>query len=83
MAFGTRRSARRSSDLVRSNTAPMWKKATIVLSAAIAAALVVSVLNASHVSFWELLASVIVVAGGVVWGVSRLLGVHVGLRSWD
>lgn len=65
------------------NTAPMWKKVAVALSAPVAMILVISLL---HVNEWNvfLFAVVLVaVAAGAVWGAARLLGVKLSLRSWD
>ncbi len=82
MAWSTR-SARRKARPPR-NTAPMWKKLAIVLSAPVALILVLNLLHRQPgaISFFQILIAV-VVAGFVVWGMSKLLGVHLGLRSWD
>ncbi len=65
------------------NTAPMWKKITVVLSAPISALIVVRVLNATTWNFFLFLAVVIVCAVVAVWGTAKLLGVHLSLSSWD
>ncbi|HEY5388746.1 MAG TPA: hypothetical protein VIL79_12690 [Thermoleophilia bacterium] len=65
------------------NTAPMWKKLAVVLSAPVAVIVVVRLLNATTWSFLFFLALVIVVAAAVVWLMAKLLGVHLSLSSWD
>jgi hypothetical protein len=65
------------------NTAPLWKKLTIVVVTVAAVALVVRGLHASSWNFFAFAALVIVVAGVTLWGTSRVLGVHLSLRSWD
>jgi hypothetical protein len=65
------------------NTAPMWKKLTIVVAAVVAVLLVVSVLHASTWNPFLFVGVVVVVAGATVWAVARLLGVHLSLGSWD
>jgi len=65
------------------NTAPMWKKLSIVVSAAVVAWVVGSVLGGSHANFLLLLVAVVVAVAADVWFVARLLGVHLSLRSWD
>jgi len=67
----------------RRNTAPLWKKLTIVLSAVVAVVLVVSVLNPDRMGFFTTLVVVLVVVAGVIWGMAKLLGVHLSLSSWD
>jgi hypothetical protein len=65
------------------NTAPLWKKLTIVLSAPVAVVAVVSALHATAWNFFLFFAVVIAVAVAAVWGTARLLGVHLSLGSWD
>jgi hypothetical protein len=65
------------------NTAPMWKKLSVVLSAPVAVVIVVKLLHASTWSFFLLFGLVIVVAAAAVWLTARLLGVHLSLGSWD
>ena len=65
------------------NTAPLWKKLTIVLSAAVAAVALMSVLDSAHVSFVVFLVAVLAAVAAVVWLMAKLLGVHLSLHSWD
>ena len=65
------------------NTAPMWKKLLVVLSAPVAVIAVVSVLHADTWNFFLFCGAVIVVAAAAVWGMAKLLGVHLSLGSWD
>jgi membrane protein YdbS with pleckstrin-like domain len=65
------------------NTAPMWKKVAIVLSAPVAVIVVTKLLHASSWNILPFLALVVVVVVATVWLMSRLLGVHLSLRSWD
>ena len=65
------------------NTAPAWKKLAVVLSVPLAVLGVVSLLDASTWSFLPFAVLVVAVAAAAVWLVSRLLGVHLSLRSWD
>lgn len=77
--------ARRRSSITRPrrNTAPLWKKATIVLTAVVAVVLVLDVLDANNMGFFTLVVVVLAVLAGVVWGMAKLLGVHLSLSSWD
>ncbi len=68
---------------VRRNTAPLWKKLAVLLSGPLAAVIVVSLLNAMQWSFLPLAILVVAVAFAGMWGAARLLGVHLGLGSWD
>jgi lipopolysaccharide export LptBFGC system permease protein LptF len=67
----------------RRNTAPAWKKFAVVLSAPAAALAAVSLLDASHWSFLPFVALIVAVAAAAVWLMSKLLGVHLSLGSWD
>jgi anti-sigma-K factor RskA len=81
MALIARR--RRDPARPRRNTAPLWKKLTIVLTAVAAVVLVLDVLNPNDIGFFPLVVVVLAVIAGVVWGMARLLGVHLSLSSWD
>ena len=65
------------------NTAPMWKKVTVVLSAPVAVILVTTLLGAQDWGFLPYLLLVVGVAALSVWGTAKLLGVRLSLRSWD
>ncbi len=65
------------------NTAPMWKKLAVVLSAPLAVIIVVALLHARTWNFFLLLGLVIVVAAAAVWLAAKLLGVRLSLGSWD
>jgi hypothetical protein len=65
------------------NTAPMWKKLLIVLSAPVAIFVVVSLLHAQHWTFIAFALLVVGVAAAAVWLTARLLGVRLSLSSWD
>jgi len=67
----------------RRNTAPAWKKVAVVLSAPLAVLVAISLLDASSWSFLPFAVLTVAVAAAAVWLVSRLLGVHLSLRSWD
>ena len=67
----------------RRNTAPLWKKLTIVLSAIATAVALMSVLDSAHVSFLVFLVAVLAAIAAVVWLMAKLLGVHLSLSSWD
>ena len=65
------------------NTAPAWKKLSVVLSAPVAVMIVVRLLHANTWNFFLFFGLVIVVAAAAIWLVARLLGVHLSLGSWD
>lgn len=65
------------------NTAPLWKKVAVVLSAPVAMIVVLNLLNARSWNYTLVIVVALLVAVAAVWGVSKLLGVHLSLRSWD
>ncbi len=67
----------------RRNTAPMWKKLTIVASAALAAVVVMSFLSDAKVNFLVVAVAALAAVAAVVWMVARVLGVRLSLGSWD
>jgi hypothetical protein len=67
----------------RRNTAPAWKKVTVVLSAPVAMVLAIRLL---HVNTWTPILFVVVIvaiAVAAVWGTAKALGVRLSLGSWD
>jgi hypothetical protein len=65
------------------NTAPMWKKLTLI-AAAVAAPVVVVWLT--HAREWNGLLFVVVVVGSAalaLWLVAKLIGVRLSLGNWD
>jgi hypothetical protein len=82
MAWMTNR-RRSAAPVRRRNTAPAWKKFAVVLSAPAAVIGAVSLFDASHWSFLPFVALIVAVAASAVWLMSKLLGVHLSLRSWD
>jgi hypothetical protein len=67
----------------RRNTAPLWKKVAVVLSAPVAAFIVVRVFDATTWNFFLFLVAVVGAAALAVWGTAKILGVHLSLGSWD
>jgi len=67
----------------RRNTAPMWKKFAVVLSAPVAVLGVVSLVGASSWGLLPFAALVVGAAAAAVWLMAKLLGVHLSLGSWD
>jgi hypothetical protein len=65
------------------NTAPLWKKLTVVLAAPIAVVIIVRLFQVNTWGFFLFLVTVIAVAALAVWGTAKLLGVHLSLGSWD
>jgi hypothetical protein len=67
----------------RRNTAPLWKKLVVVLAAPVAVSVVVRLFHINEWNFFLFFFSIIVIAALAVWGMARLLGVHLSLGSWD
>jgi len=65
------------------NTAPIWKKVAIVLSAPLAVVFVSSLLGVSDWEFWPRALLAAAVGAAAVWSVAKLLGVRLSLSSWD
>jgi hypothetical protein len=65
------------------NTAPMWKKAIVVLSAPVAVLIVMRLFHVNTWNFFLFLLVVIAIAAAAVWGMAKLLGVRLSLSSWD
>ena len=65
------------------NTAPMWKKTVVVLSAPVAVLIVMRLFHINTWNFFLFLVVVIAIAAVSVWGMAKLLGVHLSLNSWD
>lgn len=65
------------------NTAPAWKKFTVVLSAPVAVVVALRMLDASNWSLLPFIALIVAVAAAAVWLTAKLLGVHLSLGSWD
>jgi hypothetical protein len=65
------------------NTAPMWKKVAVVLSAPVAMLIVIKLLHANTWNFFVFAVVLVAVAVIAVWGSAKLLGVHLSLGSWD
>jgi hypothetical protein len=61
----------------------MWKKVAVVLSAPVAMLFIIRVLHASTWNFFVFAVVLIGVAALAVWGMAKLLGVHLSLGSWD
>ena len=67
----------------RRNSAPMWKKVAVVLSAPVAMLIVIQFLNTNTWNFFLFAVVVLAVAVAAVWGTAKILGVRLSLGSWD
>ncbi len=65
------------------NSAPAWKKISVVLSAPVAMILVIQLFHANKWPGLVFLVVLVAVAVAAVWLVSKLLGVKLSLGSWD
>jgi membrane protein implicated in regulation of membrane protease activity len=65
------------------NTAPMWKKLTLIAAAIAAPVVLVTLLNATKWSFVLFLLLVVGSAAAALWGTAKLVGVHLTLANWD
>lgn len=65
------------------NTAPLWKKLTIVVTAVVAVVGVMSVLDTESMNVLTLMVVVVAVIVAAVWLMAKLLGVRLSLHSWD
>ena len=61
----------------------MWKKIVVVLSAPVAVLIVMRLFHINTWNFFLFLVVVIAIAAVAVWGMAKLLGVHLSLSSWD
>lgn len=65
------------------NTAPAWKKLTLVVAAIFVPVALVLLL---HASTWNWLAFIALVVGSAaltVWVVAKLIGIRLSLANWD
>ena len=67
----------------RRNSAPLWKKLSVVLAAPLAVILVIRVLHVNELGFFLFFLVVVAVAAVAVWGTAKLLGVRLSRSSWD
>lgn len=74
---------RRSTTRTPRNTAPLWKKLTIVVTATAAVIAVMSMLDTESMNVLTLMVVVIAVIAAVVWLMAKILGVRLSLHSWD
>jgi hypothetical protein len=65
------------------NTAPMWKKIAVMLSAPVAVMVVVKFANSGNWNFFFFVVVAVAAAAAAVWGTAKLLGVRLSLGSWD
>ncbi len=65
------------------NTAPMWKKLSVIVAAIAAPVILVTVLNATKWNFALFALLVVGSAAAALWATSRLVGVRLTLANWD
>jgi hypothetical protein len=65
------------------NTAPMWKKLTLVAAAIAVPVILVNLLHASTWNYLLFIALVVVSAAAALWLTAKLIGVRLSLGNWD
>jgi hypothetical protein len=65
------------------NTAPLWKKITLIVAAVAAPAVVVRFTSANTWNLFLFAAVVIGCAALAVWLAAKIVGVRLSLGSWD
>ena len=65
------------------NTAPMWKKVTLIVAAVLTPVVVVRLTGATSWNFFAFAALVVVSAAAGLWVAAKLVGVRLSLSSWD
>jgi len=65
------------------NTAPLWKKFAVVLAAPVAIVVMLRLFHINEWGFFLFFVTVVAIAAVAVWGMAKLLGVHLSLGSWD
>ena len=67
----------------RRNTAPMWKKLAVLLSAPVAVLVVMWLFHINEWNFFLFLVTVLAIVVVAIWGTAKILGVHLSRSSWD
>ncbi len=67
----------------RRNTAPMWKKLAVLLSAPVAVLVVMRLFHINEWNFFLFLVTVVAIMVVAIWGTAKILGVHLSRSSWD
>jgi hypothetical protein len=65
------------------NTAPLWKKLTLIVAAVATPVVLVMVLNATKWNFFLFALLVVGSAAAALWLASKLVGVRLSLANWD
>jgi hypothetical protein len=65
------------------NTAPMWKKLTIIAAAIVVPVVLVTLLHANTWNYLLFIALVVVSAAAALWVTAKLIGVRLSLGNWD
>ena len=65
------------------NTAPMWKKLTIIAAAIVVPVLLVVTLHANTWNYALFIGLVVVSAAAALWVTAKLIGVRLSLGNWD
>ena len=70
-------------DQAARNTAPLWKKLTLVAAAIVVPVVLVTLLHASTWNYLLFIALVVVSAAAALWLTAKLIGVRLSLGNWD
>ena len=65
------------------NTAPMWKKLTLVVAAIATPVILVTLLHATKWNFFLFALLVVGSAAVALWVAAKLVGVRLSLANWD
>jgi hypothetical protein len=65
------------------NTAPLWKKLTLIAAAIVVPVALVTLLHANTWNYLAFIALVVCSAAGALWVAAKLVGVRLSLGNWD
>jgi len=65
------------------NTAPAWKKLTVIAAAIVTPVVLVTLLNATRWNFVLFGLLVVGSAAAALWAAAKLVGVRLSLANWD
>ena len=65
------------------NTAPLWKKLTVIAATIAVPVGLVTVLHAGTWNYLAFIALVVVSAVAALWGTAKLIGVRLSVGNWD
>jgi len=65
------------------NTAPAWKKLTLIAATIAVPVVLVTALHANTWNYLLFIGLVVVSAAVALWGTAKLIGVRLSLGNWD